>query len=282
MEIAYPVQDRHSRKAQIDAAKSTSQRKEQLTYRNQTVLLHVIRIPNALPIYRVNNTRTGVEQLEYIRLSHKPPTFFSAGEENDSTQAIQHKILLAMAKDNKGNIYHELEDFGKQTQPLLITAHGVVINGNRRLASMRDLHSRGDSYRSFGHVDAMVLPEEATEIDIETIESELQEVPNTKLNYGWIERRLRLRYRVNVLKIPSADILAMYRFKSEEEKNKELQQLDLVDEYLDKYCGLPGAYKNVQHSEQFFGDLLSALKGRIGTKYDKTLMLAFPLIKEFY
>ncbi len=277
----YPVcvMDQNERIAKISAEASTTHIWETFNFRGKNERMPVTRLPIDLPIYRMKNGRTTVEQREYMREAGKPEGFFSAGEENQAAQSAQHKILVRMSRDEKGPVYQEMERAATQTESLLVTASGVVVNGNRRLAAMRDLFARDPhTFATFSHVDAKVLPESANMVDIETIESELQLVPETKLKYGWVERRLKLRYLLDELVVPRAKVRDMFRFKKDEDINRELQQLDLAEEYLE-FSGAPEAYREVEQSEQIFQELQEALNGKTGHDADLRRLMAFRLIK---
>ena len=174
-----------------------------------------------------------------------------------------------------------MEHVKSQHESLLLTSDGVVLNGNRRLAAMRDMFEHDAlTYSSFSHIDAVILPTEASERDLELLEAELQMAPETKLEYGWIERRLKLRLHVEEMKIPRDQIKATYRFQREEDINIELQQLVLAEEYLEKYLGKPRAYQEVGQSELLFRDLEKALSGKSGAESEVRRLLGYLLAKE--
>src|SRR6266704_3616950 len=53
-------------------------------------------LPIDLPVYRMANGRTSIEQLAYLRRSERSETFFSNGEESEEAQQIQHEILAEL------------------------------------------------------------------------------------------------------------------------------------------------------------------------------------------
>lgn len=281
MSFKITVRDRVDRKALIDSERSVSAQKETVIFRDRPVPCPVVRIPIDLPIYRMRNGRTFLKQTEHVLHHRLPADFFYSGEENQSVQDAQHKLVLEISKDARGPIYQELEQKGLQTERLLITVHGVMVNGNRRLAAMRELFGKysGD-YPEFSHVDCVVLPDNALEADIETIESELQEIPETKLQYDWISRRLKLRYRREIMKIPPEKLRKMYRFSRDQDMNREMTQLELAEEYLDKYLGKPFEYEEVEDKFELFKRLQLELEGKSGTEAEKRRIVAFPIIKE--
>jgi len=240
----------------------------------------VIRVPIDLLLYRMENGRTAKSQEEFILRNHLDENYFLTGEENEEVQKVQHAMVLEIAKDSRADIYGELKYRGVQTENLLVTHSGVVLNGNRRLAAMRDLFANDDTFKVFGYVNVTVLPENATPTDLEEIESELQEIPETKLEYDWISRRLKLRRRRDQVKIPLEKLKKMYRFKSHKDINREIEQLELAEDYLERYLKRPRDYDAVETSEQIFKQLQAALETKSGELEELSRFIAYPLVKE--
>lgn len=281
MDYKVNVISRQDRIVRIEQEKATATRTDPFIFRGKPVQLDVIRVPIELPVYRMNNGRTRLKQAEYSLHNKLSPDYFLTAEEDAAAQQVQHKLLLELARDLRASIYDELKYRAVQTESLLVTSSGVVVNGNRRLSAMRHLIvNESDSHESFNFVDVAVLPAEATLEDIEEIESELQEVPETKLEYDWISRRLKLRYRRDVLRFTTEKLLKMYRFKSKEDINRELQQLQLSEEYLERYLGKPGEYEMVEQSEEIIRQLQAALENKTPEDAEMGKLVAFPLIKE--
>ena len=129
-----------------------------------------MRLDTNLPIYQMSNFRTCTAQLKYIQDHKTSEDFFNAGQENDSAQNAQHNILVDFAEKGRASsivpIMIQLQD-EKQREPLLITCRGVIVNGNRRLAAMRELLAREPGkFRHFSHVDCAVLPSNASPDDL--------------------------------------------------------------------------------------------------------------------
>lgn len=172
--------------------------------------------------------------------------------EDRAQQQMLHDLLIAKAKDRAGPIYEELERHGKQTEPLLVTHDGIVVNGNRRLAAMRELRLRDTMPKPvFEQVSVAILPAAFSPEDIEYIEAALQMAPELKLDYSWINRRLKLRDQVERRGVSDSEILAAYRFDEPSAIDRELAQLSLAERYL-RYCGRPGAYTEVAEHEELF------------------------------
>jgi hypothetical protein len=89
------VTPQHQRQAAIQAQAAASSRKDtsHIVYEGTPTELTVIRVPLDLPIYRMANGRTQTQQLSYIAQKKLSPTYFEAGEENESVQQVQHDVL---------------------------------------------------------------------------------------------------------------------------------------------------------------------------------------------
>lgn len=146
---------------------------------------------------------------------------------------------------------------------------------------MRNLFfSDPNLYKEFAYVNAIVLPAEATEEQIELLETELQLAPETKLEYSWIDKLLKLYKQYYILKIDKNLLMDRYRFKREEELNFELQKLGLVNEYLDNYLRQSTFYKEVSKSEQLFTDIQKTISSKGGDELEVRRLMGFMLVKE--
>ena len=221
----------------------------------------VASVPAELLVYRVENGRLIAELREHVRRTGQDLKRLQARQESDEVQQLLHGFLVSKAADPKGPILQELARQAQQTEPLLITADGEVVNGNRRLAAMRELFCRDpDRYAAFRDIMVAVLPADAKASDVEAVEAALQLAPETKLAYGWINRRLKLRRQLEELGLSREVICEAYRFESPADIDKELGELDLAEDYLDHYARDPGAYSLIADAELLFVGLSARLK----------------------
>jgi hypothetical protein len=276
------VKPQHERKDLIAALAAKPVCGEQPTYdvyEGQRTMLPVIRLPLDVPVYRMANARTQTEQLAHIADKKLSATFFQTGQDNEEAQQAQHSILKGFARATAGTIKPIIEELErtKQTEPIMITPSGVVVNGNRRLAAMRELYAeRTAEFPTFADVECIVLPA-LTEDQIDDIETRLQERPETKLPYSWINETLKIRRQLEQKTKKETDI-ADIRRKSVGDIRKALSALNYAEIYLRDWCGAPNDYRLVEKGgEQFFSDLVSRLKGKSGPLLEANLRMAWLL-----
>ena len=220
----------------------------------------VIEVPEALLVYRVENGRLIAEIEEHARRQGMDLARLRAEQETLAVQRLLHRFLADKAASPEGPILQELAEQGQQVEPLLITADGVLINGNRRMAAMRTLLVRDPGrYAGFSTVSAAVLPANVTAAEIEAAEAALQMAPETKLAYGWINRRLKLRRQRQELGLSDQEIQSAYRLADAGRIEVELGELSLAEEYLERFAGAPHAYSLIADAEKLFVGLHAQL-----------------------
>lgn len=271
----------HERQTLIgDAAKASKERHTFYEYQNKRTDLPVIRLDITVPIYRMANYRTRTAQLKYIHDHRVDDDFFSAGQENEAAQQAQHDILTYFAKRGRSTtvspIMTELET-EVQREPILITNRGVVVNGNRRLAAMRELFAESPGeFKHFSHVDCAVLPASVTPEEIREIEVRLQMRPETKLPYGWIDESIAIQEMIRGGK--KADYVADLMKKKKKDVERMARALTEVDIYLKEWLREPGEYQLVEDAEQFFNDLAKAVDGIEGDTLEAKRRIAWALV----
>lgn len=222
----------------------------------------LISLPVDMLVYRMENCRTfGAQQTEIAR-EGLAKDFFEKGQEITTAQQAQHAILASLAKQGSESVtpvISVLEDEG-QREPLLITSTGVVVNGNRRLAAMRELSFRKDGSRDdrFLNIDVAVLPTDITRDEVDDIEADLQAKRETKLDYDWIGDAQLIRRQVSKENRTTKAVAERLR-RSKQDIENSLQALDEADLYLSEWIEKPGEYEEVLAGQQIFGDLPKAL-----------------------
>lgn len=240
-------------------------------FRSRMYDLPEIRVSADLPIYRMENFRTYTDQHEHIAKEKLPGDYFIAGQEVESVQQVQHEILGRLARkgvaDSVVPVIKVLEKEG-QREPLLITASGVMVNGNRRLAAMRELGVQ--------HLDVMVLPADASADEIVDIEASLQGRPETKLDYDWIGDGQLINRLVGMGRTTKEVGDQLHRGKKDiENARAALIEADL---YLKEWAKAEGEYGRISDdAEQLFKDLPKRLENKDAALAQASRVIAWTL-----
>lgn len=229
-------------------------------YQNTRYELPLVRIPLALPIYRMANYRTKTRQQSYIKQYEKTNDFFKLGQENIDAQQAQHGLLVELAKkgiDGSVTPIVEVLEQDVQKDPILLTYDGVVVNGNRRLAAMRYLYNEKNQ-KKFEYIECAILPRDATEDEIRDVEVRLQMQPHTELPYEWIVEAIAARELMET-KGSDKEVADLMRVRPIDIKDKVFS-LELVDDYLVRWLKEPENYELVEDKEQWFSELAKRIR----------------------
>jgi hypothetical protein len=131
------------------------------------------------------NHRTKAEQMRIIDVKGKQD-LFSSDPLGTIAQNEQFKIL----KEQKGfdDLKSDLRQRGQQ-EPAVITAEGVLINGNRRAAALRSLFN-DDNDTAARYLRCFVLPLDASIDELVDLETELQIARDFREEYSWVNEAL--------------------------------------------------------------------------------------------
>lgn len=272
------------RQARIQRCLENSDRNGETIYdfKGDRYIPKVISISNDIPVYRMENCRTFTYQQNEIATKGLDKAYFSKGQELSTVQAIQHQILSKLAKHGTVSV-SPIEDVLRmdgQREPILITSTGVVVNGNRRLAAIRELFHKSDGSVDprFRYVECSVLPPDTTPDEIDDIEASLQARPQTKLDYDWIGDAQLVRRQVN--KGRTTKEVADQLRRSKPEIENLLQALDEADLYLSKWAEKPGQYTIVSgDAEQIFNDIPKRIAGMNTKLQDASRAIAWSLFE---
>ena len=228
-----------------------------------------IRIPinEGYLVLRAANGRTMAKQKQYIEEKRLSLDYFS-NQESDAIQVVQHELLKNLiegrSEDNEDNSVFQKKfrhDFGnaEQTEQILITHRGVIINGNRRVTFWRMLLDEDPAiYKRFDKIDALVLPSEWSEEEINELEYELQIAKDIKEPYEWMNIGMKWRHRFKNSGKELSDFLKQYE-KSKIEIETEMRKSEMAEEYL-KTIQQPNIWELVGNKEQIFIELVKQLQ----------------------
>jgi hypothetical protein len=253
------MQSIQDRKAHI-SAKQPDGRTESIRFRGVQTLLEVKKVQNKYLKYRLENMRTSVKQSEVITEKGLAGDFFDAAGENPSAQQEQHEILVELSKVATADIYSELRDNPNQDRPVLITDDGLVVDGNRRLAAMRDLYATDPvRYANFDWIDVAELDGNTTDDELVELETIIQIKPDLKAEYGWVEECIGLQKQIDNFSFSYEKLTSLWG-ESKEELQSRLQMLSIAKEFL-THINKAGQYSEVADSEQAIKTFVGEMNG---------------------
>lgn len=213
-------------------------------------------IPLDLLIYNPYNGRIGSVVKSYERQNHKIDP-----EKPEDVLLIEKFLWESKIEANKKTMQSLLDDH--QEKYGIITAEGVIIDGNRR-ASLLNRIRKDDSIDPIKkqHCEyflTIVLPIDADKKEILRLETTYQMGEDAKVDYNPIEKYLKCQD----LQEAGFTTKEIARFMGDTETNVKmyLAVLQLMNEYLENY-GYTGMYTVLPNTnEDSFQKLNGALKG---------------------
>ncbi len=195
----------------------------------------------------VLNHRTTGERLKMCR-DRNDPHLFDGDPLGPNAQDAQFQLL----KSHRGfeDLKADVRERGQQEHGV-VTAEGILINGNRRTAALRDLVQ--DNYLKARYVRCLVLPEDTTPEEIRLLETELQVSERFEEEYSWINRGFLIR-----------ELLAEHRNNFDAVASLMRMTPKAVQDEFRKFCQIDqlvglsgGAYMHIdfEANESAFGEL---------------------------
>lgn len=231
-----------------------------------------------LPVYRLANGRTRSSQLEYLSTHPEAPKdLFTKDHDAFEAQRVQHELLKELVKEED-----LLESFQsgerEQTEPIICTDTGVVVNGNRRLCAWRELYYKDKvKYKSFETISIAVLVG-CDEKAISDIEKRLQIQKTMRAEYHWHTKAL----------MAEEDLAKGYKeqevAKSYDLTKKQLRTLIEARQFAAQYLkskGYENQWSRVDKKYYAFESIVNGRK-KISNPHEQELFekLVFDLISE--
>ena len=222
-----------------------------LRYRGETRSETVYKIPLAYLIYNKYNGRIGTEVKSYETQN---------GELNAEDEKDIEKIeaFLYKSKEDRNKVTMDSLLKNGQQRYGIVTADGIIVDGNRRAMLLNRLfhnhEEMGHSYNEVEHCQyflAIILPDDATEKDIQQLETIYQMGEDDKLDYNPIEKYLKCK---ELKKFFSEEDIASFMGEKPGQIKDWLAILKLMEEYLEEY-GYQGIYTRLEKTEGPFVDL---------------------------
>lgn len=243
-------------------------------WRGKPLYRKIIQIDCEFLMYRIENSRTEIQQLTYIRKNSLSKDLFN-DPESYFAQEAQEAILIEMVRSKGKDLLEDLK-IRKQDDACIITYDGYIVNGNRRTAAIKYL---GDRY-----IDCIVLPEDTSIKDIYSLEQQLQISQDFREDYHWINELKNIRKGLNDrrLEFTEKELASNLRLELRDLKIK-LRMLDLIDAFL-IWKKIPGEYDypKLDDAKEIFQQLEKASKkyAKDPVKRESLQNAVFTLIEE--
>ena len=201
------------------------------------------------------NHRTKSEQMRIVQQQNRPD-LFTADPNGEEAQTQQYRILAE--QDGFEDLKADLKGRGQQ-QPAVVTAEGVLINGNRRTAALRSLF-RDDDHQPSRYITCLVLPADANLTEMVDLETELQIAREFKEDYTWVNEALLIeeifeREGKNWNKVASRMHMKESYVREQFEKLQQLHQLVALSQGTRHYA-------DFVPNESAFTELAKHIKGK--------------------
>lgn len=223
-----------------------------LRYRGETRIENVYKIPLDYLIYNKYNGRIGTDVLSFEKQNG------TIDPEKEHDKIIIEKFLYDSKKDRNDKTMGSLLGTGQQRYGI-VTADGIIVDGNRRAMLLNRLfHKREELGHKYSQVEhcryflAIILPDDASERDIQQLETIYQMGEDDKLDYNPIEKYLKCK-ALKRLGFLEEDI-ASFMSEKPNQIRERLAILKLMEEYLEE-CGYDGIYTRLEKTEGPFVDL---------------------------
>ena len=187
--------------------------------------LPVVELPIEWVRLSTLNHRTRAEQDREVYMSGNSK-LFTDDPLGETAQAMQLQILSKQVGFD--DLKNDLEE-REQQELAVVTAEGILINGNRRAAALRQLWLN-DDVKSARYIRAIVLPDDATQDELIDLETQLQVSKDYRENYSWVNEALLIEEifqlsKKNWDKVAKRMGLSVIQVQEQYEKLQQLHQL---------------------------------------------------------
>lgn len=218
-----------------------------IPWRGKREYLPVIRVETDWVLLNLDNGRTSAEQ-EVRALQEGDPDLF-ADPMSEKSQKAQEAILRELDDEAFSDLCRDLEARG-QKDPAIVTAAGVLVNGNRRCAALRALKEE--------YMSIVVLDDDASPKEIRTLEFELQIAKDFREEYGDVNRLLMIERLMQEDGYDAESIAKRLRM-SKDDVLAEKGVLELMREYIASVDGSE-LLGNLKGKYQAFKELYGLLQ----------------------
>lgn len=154
----------------------------------------------------------------------------------DSDDVKKIKELLLLDENEAKKLKDDLVKIGEQTEVAAITFDGIVVNGNRRMATLEKLHE-DEPTGKWENLWVVRLPHDISESDLWKIEAGMQLSKAKVADYGPVNNLLMIAEGKKA-GLSNAEIAASMYGWTEKQVAIDLERLNLIEVFLD-FFGQP-------------------------------------------
>lgn len=228
--------------------------------------------------FNINNGRFSMEKQELENDFNR-----NLDATNKEDEIIIKNLLLNIDKDKTQLLKEDVKSKG-QIEPGVISHDGFVINGNRRMAVIMELHEEEPTGK-WDSLEVIRLPSSISEKDLWRIEAGLQLSMAKVLDYHPVNELLKIKQGYKAGLNPKEIAAALYG-RTEDWVKESLARLQLIDQFI-IFFGKGGNYgliKTFRLSEYFIDIqthiIATSKKNNIKNKeIHKRIIYAFTFIR---
>lgn len=240
---------------------AANQHKHPINFQNARTFFPIFKVEIGMPKYRLSNGRTQDAQEQYYTGKNLPEDYFERDLELEEVHEAQHGILTKQLKSSGIDLLDYFTK-NKQEEPLILDNNGFVVNGNRRLCTMRELRQKdveaGKQSPRFSHIEVIILPP-CSEEDILALEGKLQITQDIKADYVWTAEGCMYRSLRDKKGFTTEKIASLYEGKKKEDVEELILLLTYVDQYLASR-NTPKQYHLIQEDQLAFETIVKGRK----------------------
>jgi hypothetical protein len=261
--------------AYIEAHKSCIKGKQKVEINGKIEPLDSYILPLSLLQYNHDNRRFNFEIQEH------EDSIGRRLDPSDKQDVEKIKELLLADKIEAEKLYSDLKQLGEQREVAAITHDGIVVNGNRRMATIEKLHKENATGK-WNELWVIRLPSDISERDLWKIEAGLQLSKEKVADYGPVNNLLMIN-EGRKAGLSELEIAASMYGWTEKQVKSDLERLTLIDIFL-QFMGQPNNYGLIkrfsihQHFEELQKNLVEKQRSLGTSKKELTKKLEYAFL----